>query len=201
WKSANLSFSLCPMLTIGAAETLELVASAEQKALFLPRLVSGEWTGTMNLTEPQAGSDLAAIRTRAEPQADGSYRIFGQKIFITYGEHDMAANTLHLVLARLPDAPEGVRGISMFLVPKFIPDANGEPGELNDLICASIENKLGIHASPTCVMVYGESGKGAQGWLLGEPNHGLSTMFVMMNAARFAVGLEGLAVSELAYQQ
>ena len=201
WKSANLSFSLCPMLTIGAAETLELVASAEQKALFLPRLVSGEWTGTMNLTEPQAGSDLAAIRTRAEPQADGSYRIFGQKIFITYGEHDMAANTLHLVLARLPNAPEGVRGISMFLVPKFIPDANGAPGEANDIACASIEHKLGIHASPTCVMVYGEGGRGAQGWLLGEPNQGLTTMFVMMNAARFAVGLEGLALSELAYQQ
>ena len=185
WKSANLSFSLCPMLTIGAAETLELVGSAEQKARFLPLLVSGEWTGTMNLTEPQA---------------DGSYRIFGQKIFITYGEHDMSANTLHLVLARLPGAPEGVKGISMFLVPKFIPNADNTPGERNDVSCASIEHKLGIHASPTCVMVYGESGKGAQGYLLGEPNQGLATMFVMMNAARFAVGLEGLALSELAYQ-
>ena len=201
WKSANLSFSLCPMLTIGAAETVEMVASAEQKARFLPKLISGEWTGTMNLTEPQAGSDLAAIRTRAEPQADGSYRIFGQKIFITYGEHDMAANTLHLVLARIPGAPEGVKGISLFLVPKFMPTAEGAPGERNDVACASIEHKLGIHASPTCVMLYGESGKGATGWLLGEPNQGLATMFVMMNAARFAVGLEGLALSERAYQQ
>ncbi|MDE2599346.1 MAG: acyl-CoA dehydrogenase [Rhodocyclaceae bacterium] len=201
WKSSNLSFSLCPMLTIGAAETLELVASPEQKARFLPPLISGEWTGTMNLTEPQAGSDLAAIRTRAEPQADGSYRIFGQKIFITYGEHDMAANTLHLVLARIPGAPEGVRGISMFLVPKLLVGADGQPGERNDVLCASIENKLGIHASPTCVMVYGESGRGAEGYLLGEVNQGLGTMFVMMNAARFAVGLEGLALSELAYQQ
>lgn len=200
WKSANMSFSLCPMLTIGAAETLEFVGSAEQKARFLPLLISGEWTGTMNLTEPQAGSDLAAIRTRAEPQADGSYRIFGQKIFITYGEHDMAANTLHLVLARLPNAPEGVKGISMFLVPKFIPNPDNTPGQRNDVSCASIEHKLGIHASPTCVMVYGESGKGAEGYLLGEPNQGLATMFVMMNAARFAVGLEGLALSELAYQ-
>lgn len=201
WKAANLSFSLCPMLTIGAAETVEMVASPEQKARFLPKLISGEWTGTMNLTEPQAGSDLAAIRTRAEPQADGSYRIFGQKIFITYGEHDMAANTLHLVLARVPGAPEGVKGISLFLVPKFMPTAEGAPGERNDVSCASIEHKLGIHASPTCVMLYGESGKGATGWLLGEPNQGLATMFVMMNAARFAVGLEGLALSERAYQQ
>lgn len=201
WKAANLSFSLCPMLTLGAAETLEFVASAEQKARFLPPLVSGEWTGTMNLTEPQAGSDLAAIRTRAEPQPDGSYRIFGQKIFITYGEHDLATNTLHLVLARLPDAPPGVRGISMFLVPKYVPHADGTPGERNDVVCASIEHKLGIHASPTCVMLYGEAGRGATGWLLGEPNQGLGTMFVMMNAARFAVGLEGLALSELAYQK
>jgi alkylation response protein AidB-like acyl-CoA dehydrogenase len=201
WKSANLSFSLCPMLTIGAAETLEFVATEEQKTRFLPRLVSGEWTGTMNLTEPQAGSDLAAIRTRAEPQADGSYRIFGQKIFITYGDHDMAANTVHLVLARIPDAPAGVKGISLFLVPKFIPNADGTPGERNDVVCAAIERKMGIHASPTCVMVYGESGKGAQGWLLGEANQGLGTMFVMMNAARFAVGLEGLALAESAYQQ
>jgi alkylation response protein AidB-like acyl-CoA dehydrogenase len=193
WKSANLSFSLCPMLTMGAAETLEMVASAEQKARFLPRLVSGEWTGTMNLTEPQAGSDLAAIRTRAEPQADGSYRIFGQKIFITYGEHDMAANTLHLVLARVPGAPEGVKGISLFLVPKFVLNGEGSVSERNDVTCASIEHKLGIHASPTCVMLYGESGKGATGYLLGEPNQGLTTMFVMMNAARFAVGLEGAA--------
>ena len=201
WKSANMAFSLCPMLSIGAAETIEMVASEDQKARFLPPLVSGEWTGTMNLTEPQAGSDLAAIRSRAEPQADGSYRIFGQKIFITYGEHDLAANTLHLVLARLPDAPPGVRGISLFLVPKFLVNADGSLGEHNDVICSSIEHKLGIHASPTCVMLYGDAGKGAEGYLLGEPNQGLATMFVMMNAARFAVGLEGLALSELAYQK
>ncbi|HTJ97965.1 MAG TPA: acyl-CoA dehydrogenase [Rhodocyclaceae bacterium] len=201
WKSANMAFALCPMLTIGAADTIEFVASAEQKARFLPPLVSGEWTGTMNLTEPQAGSDLAAIRTRAEPQADGTFRIFGQKIFITYGEHDMAANTLHLVLARLPDAPPGVKGISLFLVPKFLVNADGTLGAHNDVTCASIEHKLGIHASPTCVMVYGESGQGAEGYLLGEPHQGLATMFVMMNAARFAVGLEGLALSEVAYQK
>jgi alkylation response protein AidB-like acyl-CoA dehydrogenase len=201
WKSANMAFALCPMLSIGAADTLEFVASPEQKARYLPPLISGEWTGTMNLTEPQAGSDLAAIRTRAEPQADGTYRIFGQKIFITYGEHDMAANTLHLVLARLPDAPAGVKGISLFLVPKFLVNADGSLGAHNDVLCASIEHKLGIHASPTCVMVYGDGGKGAEGYLLGEANQGLATMFVMMNAARFAVGLEGLALSELAYQK
>jgi alkylation response protein AidB-like acyl-CoA dehydrogenase len=201
WKSANLSFSLCPMLTIGAAETLALVGSAELKTRFLPKLVSGEWTGTMNLTEPQAGSDLAAIRSRAEPQADGSYRLFGQKIFITYGEHDLADNTVHLVLARLPDAPQGVRGISLFLVPKRLLNEDGSLGTRNDVLCTSIEDKLGIHASPTCVMLYGDSGQGAEGYLLGEPNQGLSTMFVMMNAARFAVGLEGLALAERAYQK
>ncbi len=201
WKSANMAFSLCPMLTIGAADTIELVASDELKARYLPPLVSGEWTGTMNLTEPQAGSDLATIRARAEPQADGTYRLFGQKIFITYGEHDLAANTVHLVLARLPDAPPGVKGISLFLVPKRLVNDDGSLGEPNDVLCASIENKLGIHASPTCVMLYGESGRGAEGYLLGAPHQGLATMFIMMNAARFAVGLEGLALSELAYQK
>lgn len=201
WKSSNLAFSLCPMLTLGAADTIARIGSDEIKARYLPPLVSGEWTGTMNLTEPQAGSDLAAIRTKAEPQADGSYRIFGQKIFITYGEHDMATNTIHLVLARLPDAPPGVKGISLFVVPKFLLDAEGRPGTVNDVMCASIEHKLGIHASPTCVMVYGDKGQGATGYLLGEANQGLAAMFLMMNEARLAVGLEGLALSEVAYQK
>jgi alkylation response protein AidB-like acyl-CoA dehydrogenase len=200
WNSANMAFALCPLLTLGAIEAIELTGSPEQKARYLPRMVAGEWTGTMNLTEPQAGSDLAAIRTRAEPQADGSYRIFGQKIFITHGEHDMAENIIHLVLARLPDAPEGVKGISLFVVPKFLVNADGSLGARNDAWCVSIEHKLGIHASPTCVMAFGE-GEGAIGYLVGKANEGLKYMFIMMNAARFAVGLEGLGLGERAYQR
>ncbi|WP_374481214.1 acyl-CoA dehydrogenase [Zoogloea sp.] len=200
WKASNMAFSLCPMLTQGAIEALALNGSAELKARFLEKMVSGEWTGTMNLTEPNAGSDLAAVRTRAEPQADGSYRIFGQKIFITYGEHDMTDNIVHLVLARLPDAPAGVKGISLFVVPKFLVNADGSLGERNDAWCASIEHKMGIHGSPTAVMIFGENG-GATGYLVGEANRGLEYMFVMMNEARFGVGLEGLAIGERAYQQ
>lgn len=200
WNAANLSFSLCPMLTAGAIEALTLAGSAAQRDTFLPRLVSGEWTGAMALTEPQAGSDLAAIRTRAEPRADGTYRLFGQKIFITYGDHDLAENIVHMVLARLPDAPEGVRGISLFLVPKYQVLSDGSLGTRNDVQCVSLEHKLGIHASPTCVMSYGDAG-GAHGLLVGEPHRGLDTMFIMMNEARFAVGLEGLALAERAYQR
>ncbi len=199
WKSANMAFSLCPMLTNGAIEALLLRGSDEQKNLYLPKMVSGEWTGTMNLTEPQAGSDLAAVRTRAEPQADGTYKLFGQKIFITYGEHDLTDNIVHLVLARLPDAPEGVKGISLFVVPKFKVEADGSLGERNDVHCVSIEHKLGIHASPTCVLAFGDKG-GAVGTLVGEANRGLEYMFIMMNEARFAVGMEGLALAERAYQ-
>jgi alkylation response protein AidB-like acyl-CoA dehydrogenase len=200
WKSSNLAFSLCPLLTGGAIEALTLKGSETLKHTFLPKMVSGEWTGTMNLTEPQAGSDLAAVRTRAVPQPDGSYKIFGQKIFITWGEHDMAENIIHLVLARLPDAPEGVKGISLFVVPKFLVGGDGSLGARNDVRCVSIEHKLGIHASPTSVMAYGDHG-GAVGYLVGESNRGLEYMFVMMNAARFAVGLEGLAIAERAYQK
>jgi 3-(methylthio)propanoyl-CoA dehydrogenase len=199
WGGSNLGFKLCPMLTQGAIEALELKGSDAQKDLFLPKMVSGEWTGTMNLTEPQAGSDLAQVRTRATP--DGSnYRLFGQKIFITYGEHDLAANIIHMVLARIDGAPPGVKGISLFIVPKFIPDANGAPGVRNDVQCISIEHKLGIHASPTCVMAFGQQ-DGAVGYLVGEANRGLEYMFVMMNAARLSVGLEGYAVAERAFQQ
>ena len=200
WKAANIAFSLCPLLTLGAIEALTLCGTPELKERYLANMVSGKWTGTMNLTEPQAGSDLAAVRSRAVPQADGSYRIFGQKIFITYGEHDMAENIVHLVLARTPDAPEGVKGISLFVVPKFLINPDGTPGARNDAYCVSIEHKLGIHASPTCVMAYGDQG-GAVGHLVGKENEGLKYMFVMMNAARFAVGLEGLAIAERAYQQ
>jgi 3-(methylthio)propanoyl-CoA dehydrogenase len=196
WKSANLSFSLCPMLTSGAVEALLLRGSEQLKQAYLEKMIAGTWTGTMNLTEPQAGSDLALVRTRAEREGD-HYRISGQKIFITYGEHDLAENIVHLVLARTPDAPEGVRGISLFLVPKFVPAADGRPGKRNEVQCASIEHKLGIHASPTAVLVYEK----ALGWLVGEENRGLEYMFIMMNAARFAVGLEGLSISERAYQQ
>jgi acyl-CoA dehydrogenase len=198
--SANLSFSLGPLLTTGAVEALLTCASDELKAIYLEKMVTGEWTGTMNLTEPQAGSDLAQIRSRAEPQADGSYRIFGQKIFITYGDHDMTDNIVHLVLARLPDAPPGVKGISMFLVPKFLVNADGSLGARNDALCVSLEHKLGIHASPTCVMAYGDQG-GAVGYLLGQPNLGLEYMFIMMNEARLGVGLQGVALGERAYQQ
>ncbi len=200
WKSANMAFSLCPMLTTGAIEALMTAGSDALKQKFLPKMVSGEWTGTMNLTEPNAGSDLAAVRTRAEPQGDGSYKIFGQKIFITYGDHNMTDNIVHLVLARLPNAPEGVKGISLFVVPKFMVKDDGSLGERNDAYCVSIEHKLGIHASPTAVMAFGDHG-GAVGYLVGEENRGLEYMFIMMNAARFAVGMEGVALAERAYQQ
>ncbi len=199
-NSASLSFALCPLLSDGAIEALLTAGSADQKQRYVPKMLSGQWTGTMNLTEPQAGSDLAMVRTRAMPQEDGSYRIFGQKIFITYGEHDMAENIVHLVLARLPDAPAGVKGISLFVVPKILPD-----GRRNDVWCASIEHKLGIKASPTAVLVYGDGkgavGEGAIGELVGEPNRGLEYMFIMMNAARYAVGMQGVAVAERAYQK
>jgi acyl-CoA dehydrogenase len=188
------------MLNRGAIEALELYGSEAIKATYLPRLVSGEWAGTMVLTEPQAGSDLSAVRARAVPQADGTYRLEGQKIFITYGEHDLAPNIVHLVLARTPDAPEGVKGISLFVVPKFLPAEGGGLGARNDVRCASLEHKLGIHASPTAVMAFGDK-DGAVGWLVGEENRGLEYMFVMMNAARFAVGIEGVGLSERAYQR
>ena len=202
--SANLSFSLCPMLTAGAVEALLLRGSEQLKNVFVKKMVEGAWTGTMNLTEPQAGSDLALVKTRAvrsrDDQNGDHYRIHGQKIFITYGEHDLAENIVHMVLARTPNAPEGVRGISMFVVPKFLVGKDGAPGPRNDVKCASIEHKLGIHASPTAVMIYGEK-EGAVGYLIGEENRGLEYMFIMMNAARFAVGLEGVSISERAYQQ
>ncbi|HPI61199.1 acyl-CoA dehydrogenase [Zoogloea sp.] len=199
WKSASISFSLCQMLTLGAVEAIAHHATDELKATFLPNMVSGKWTGTMNLTEPQAGSDLAAIRSKAEPRGDGSYAITGTKIFITWGEHDMAENIIHLVLARLPDAPPGVKGISLFIAPKFLVNADGSLGERNDLICASIEHKMGIHGSATAVMSFGDKG-GAIGYLVGEPNRGLEYMFTMMNHARLNVGLEGVGVSERSYQ-
>ena len=199
-NSANMSFALCPLLTDGAIEALLTAGTPEQQALYLPKMISGAWTGTMNLTEPQAGSDLALVRTRAEPQPDGSYRIFGTKIFITYGEHDMAANIVHLVLARVVGALEGVKGISLFIVPKFIPTADGTPGTRNDVQCVSIEHKLGIKASPTAVLQFGDGG-GATGYLVGQENHGLEYMFIMMNAARYAVGMQGIAVAERAYQK
>jgi 3-(methylthio)propanoyl-CoA dehydrogenase len=204
-NAANLSFALCPLLTDGAIEALMTAGSDEQKSLFVPNLVSGRWTGTMNLTEPQAGSDLSLVRTRAVPQADGSYRLFGQKIYITYGEHDLAENIVHLVLARTPDAPEGVRGISLFIVPKFLVDDAGVAGKRNDVWCQSIEHKLGIKASPTAVLLFGdgkgEVGEGAIGYRVGEENRGLEYMFIMMNSARFAVGVQGIAVAERAYQK
>jgi alkylation response protein AidB-like acyl-CoA dehydrogenase len=199
WKSANLAFMLCPMLTMGAIEALRHHASDEIKNTYLHKMVEGKWTGTMNLTEPQAGSDLSQIRTKAIPQSDGTYLITGTKIFITWGEHDMAENIVHLVLARLPDAPAGVKGISLFVVPKFLVNADGSLGARNDLICASIEHKLGIHGSATAVMAYGEKG-GATGYLVGEANKGLGYMFTMMNHARLNVGLEGVALAERAYQ-
>jgi hypothetical protein len=199
-NSANLSFALCPLLTDGAIEALLTAGSREQQETWIPKMISGEWTGTMNLTEPQAGSDLALVRTRADPQADGSYRIFGTKIFITYGEHDMAENIVHLVLARAAGAPAGVKGISLFIVPKFLVNADGTLGKRNDVQCVSIEHKLGIKASPTAVLQFGDHG-GAVGYLVGEENRGLEYMFVMMNAARYAVGVQGIAVAERAYQQ
>jgi 3-(methylthio)propanoyl-CoA dehydrogenase len=199
WGSANMAFKLCPLLTGGAIEAIDQHASKELKEKYLPNMVSGKWTGTMNLTEPQAGSDLALVRSKAIPQADGSYKISGQKIFITYGEHDYTENIIHMVLARVEGAPEGVKGISLFLVPKFMVNADGSLGARNDVTCASIEHKMGIHASPTCVMMYGEKG-GATGYVIGEANRGLEYMFVMMNAARLGVGLEGVSISERAYQ-
>ena len=199
-NSANMSFALCPMLTDGAIEALLTAGSDELKAVYLEKLVSGEWTGTMNLTEPQAGSDLAAVRTRAEPQADGSYKVFGTKIYITYGEHDMAENIVHLVLARASGAPEGVKGISLFVVPKFLVNADGTLGARNDVHCVSIEHKMGIKASPTAVLQFGDHG-GAVGYLVGEENRGLEYMFIMMNAARYAVGVQGIAIAERAYQK
>jgi alkylation response protein AidB-like acyl-CoA dehydrogenase len=203
WNSANMAFSLCPLLTVGAIEALLLRGAEEVKRMFLPKMVEGSWTGTMNLTESQAGTDLALIKTRAVPATDPElgphYRIFGQKIFITYGDHDLAENIVHLVLARTPDAPEGVKGISLFIVPKFLVRKDSSLGERNDVRCASIEHKLGIRASPTAVMLFGEK-DGAVGYLVGEENRGLEYMFIMMNAARFSVGLEGIAISERAYQ-
>ncbi|MCH7342116.1 acyl-CoA dehydrogenase [Pelomonas sp. CA6] len=199
-NAANVSFALCPLLTDGAIEALLVAGSDEQKSLYIPKLISGEWTGTMNLTEPQAGSDLALVRTRAEPQGDGTYKVFGTKIFITYGEHDMAENIAHLVLARVPGAPEGVKGISLFLVPKFLVNADGSLGARNDAHCVSIEHKLGIKASPTAVLQFGDHG-GAIGTLIGEENRGLEYMFIMMNAARFGVGVQGIAVADRAYQK
>jgi 3-(methylthio)propanoyl-CoA dehydrogenase len=198
--AASLSFALCPMLTDGAIEALLVAGSDELKAKFAAKLISGQWTGTMNLTEPQAGSDLAAVRSRAEPQADGTYKVFGTKIFITYGEHDMAENIIHLVLARVPGAPEGVKGISLFLVPKFMVGDDGALGARNDAWCVSIEHKLGIKASPTAVLQFGDHG-GAVGYLVGQENRGLEIMFIMMNAARFAVGMQGIAIADRAYQK
>ena len=199
-NSANMSFALCPLLSDGAIEALLTAGSNELKATFLEKIVSGEWTGTMNLTEPQAGSDLAAVRTRAEPQPDGSYLIAGTKIFITWGEHDMAGNIIHLVLARVSGAPEGVKGISLFVVPKFRVNQDGSLGARNDVHCVSIEHKMGIKASPTAVLQFGDHG-GAVGYLVGQENRGLEYMFIMMNAARYAVGVQGIAIAERSYQK
>lgn len=204
-NAANLSFALCPLLTDGVIEALSVAGTQVQQERYIPPLLEGRWTGTMNLTEPQAGSDLALISTRAVPEGDGSYRLFGQKIFITYGEHDLAENIVHLVLARTPGAPKGVKGISLFIVPKFLVNEDGTPGARNDVWCASLEHKLGIHGSPTAVLLYGSGkgdvGEGAVGYLVGEENRGLEYMFIMMNAARYAVGVQGVAVSERALQQ
>jgi 3-(methylthio)propanoyl-CoA dehydrogenase len=209
-NAANMSFALCPLLTDGAIEALLTAGSDELKSVYLENLVSGQWTGTMNLTEPQAGSDLSLVRTRAEPQPDGTYRVFGTKIFITYGEHDMADNIVHLVLARVQGAPEGVKGISLFVCPKFLVKPDGSLGQRNDVQCVSIEHKMGIKASPTAVLQFGDAlagsvadqgGPGAVGYLVGEENRGLEYMFIMMNAARYAVGVQGIAVSERAYQK
>ena len=200
WSAANVAFGLCPLLTASAIEALEAHGSDELKRIYLGKLVSGEWTGTMQLTEPQAGSDVGALRTRAEKQADGTYRIKGTKIFITYGEHDMTDNIVHFVLARLPDAPAGTKGISLFLVPKFMVNADGSLGQRNDIFASGVEHKLGMHASPTCTMTMGDHG-GAIGFLIGEENQGMRCMFTMMNQARLGVGLEGVGVADRAYQQ
>lgn len=199
-NSANMSFALCPLLSDGAIEALLTAGSDELKAIYLEKLVSGQWTGTMNLTEPQAGSDLAMVRSRAEPQPDGTYKVFGTKIFITYGEHDMAENIVHLVLARVTGAPEGVKGISLFVVPKFMVGKDGSLGARNDVHCVSIEHKMGIKASPTAVLQYGDHG-GAVGYIVGQENRGLEYMFIMMNSARYAVGMQGIAIAERAYQK
>ena len=199
WHAANMAFGLCPMLTLGAIELLQHHGTPAQKKLYLPRMISGEWTGTMNLTEPHAGSDLGTIKTRAEPRGD-HYRLKGQKVFITWGEHDMAANTIHMVLARTPKAPPGSKGISLFLVPKFMVRGDGALGGRNDVRCVSIEHKLGINASPTCVMAYGDN-DGAVGFMVGGENRGLEAMFTMMNNERLAVGMQGLAISERAFQR
>ncbi|HEX3860286.1 MAG TPA: acyl-CoA dehydrogenase [Stellaceae bacterium] len=204
-NSACMAWALCPLLNFGAIEMLQLHGSTAQKEQYLRKLVSGEWAGTMNLTEPQAGSDLGALRTRAMPSRDARwgehYRVSGQKMFISYGDHDLSDNIIHMVLARTSDAPPGSRGISLFLVPKFLPDGDGKPGERNDVRVLSLEEKLGIHASPTCVMAYGDSGEGAVGWRIGEENRGLEYMFTMMNSERLLVGLQGVAIGERAYQQ
>ncbi|MBV1707837.1 MAG: acyl-CoA dehydrogenase family protein [Hyphomicrobiales bacterium] len=200
WSAANMAFTLCPVLGMGAVEAVSAHGTDELKSIYLEKMVSGAWTGTMNLTEPQAGSDLALLRTRAERAGDGSYRIKGQKIFITYGEHDMAENIVHLVLARLPDAPAGTRGISLFLVPKFLVNADGSLGRRNDVFCSGLEEKMGIHASPTCTMIFGDQ-EGAIGWLIGEENRGLNCMFTMMNNARLATALQGVALADVATQK
>ncbi|HSO48972.1 MAG TPA: acyl-CoA dehydrogenase family protein, partial [Acidimicrobiia bacterium] len=201
FKTANMAFALCPTLTHGAVEALRIHGSEALLGAYMEKLVRGEWTGTMNLTESEAGSDLGALRTRAEPQADGTYRIFGTKIFITWGDQDLTENIIHFVLARLPDSAPGTKGISMFMVPKFILDENGNPGQRNDYKIVSLEHKLGIHASPTCVVSFGDAGEGAVGYVVGEAGSGMRSMFTMMNAARIGVGMEGVAVGERAYQR
>jgi alkylation response protein AidB-like acyl-CoA dehydrogenase len=200
WQSANMAFGLCPILSQGAIEALTAHGTLEQKKAYLPKLISGVWTGTMNLTEPQAGSDVGALKTKASKAADGTYKITGTKIFITWGEHEAAENIIHLVLARLPDAPPGTRGISLFLVPKFLPNADGSRGARNDLRCVGLEHKLGIHGSPTAVMSYGDNG-GATGFLISRENKGMAAMFTMMNAARLNIGVQGVAIAERAFQQ
>ncbi len=200
WNGANLAFSLCPLLTQGAIDALEAHGSDELKDIYLEKMISGEWTGTMNLTEPQAGSDVGALRSKAEPRGDGSWLIKGQKIFITYGDHEMADNIVHLVLARTPDAPEGTMGISLFLVPKFFVNEDGSLGKRNDLRAASLEEKIGIHASPTCVMSYGDNDE-CIGWMVGEEMKGMRAMFTMMNNARLSVGTQGVAIADRAFQR
>ncbi|MDB5617819.1 acyl-CoA dehydrogenase [Tardiphaga sp.] len=200
WSASNIAFGLCPLLTLSAIEALDAHGSGELKNIYLEKLVTGEWTGTMQLTEPQAGSDVGALRSRAERAPDGSYRVFGTKIFITYGDHDMTDNIVHFVLARLPDAPPGTKGISLFLIPKFLVNADGSLGARNDIFASGVEHKLGMHASPTCTMTMGDKG-GAIGYLIGEENRGMLCMFTMMNQARLGVGIEGVGIADRAYQQ